>query len=1155
LSKPSFLTESFGRRSLSIVLALILLPIITLSEVASSQEGSETERQKTYRRLVETYLKTGQKEYDEGHFEEAVKTFQMAQGYEEYLTAATRELLSEELEKSQIAVLKRKRALDTFRTVNDLIKQDQLKQAKTYLEKIKDNEFLTEQELKQIAEVFRQIDAQVMEAEIQSQRATNQRITAEQKPVEPTAVVKKPVVSLDARRKETFDLLNDSIALYHTGQLEKAREGFVKVASSELLPPQLRDRVKDYIAQIDRLLPAEQKLVQESEKPVVMAVENAEEAEAGQLTMEAVPEPTAPTTAPKVASPVTGESSYIDVINRKRNTIRSYTKAIVNDAIAKAGEYITKSEFDKARNEIETAALTVNKNQMHLGDELFKEYSSMLKVMAEEIADKEREKIRQQEQQRREQAAEANRRFREQMEIDRENRIAELMENALTYQKQQRYEAALGQLKNLLALDPQNEQAKILKDTLEDMIFFRKQIEVKRESERQRAKILLKTDESGIPYAEELTYPPYWKELIEKPTRQPDKPIGLDPLDAIVYEQLEKVVDLSNLSPGMSFGEVVEILKNSVDPPIQIQPNWKDLLENAEVEQATPAGMDPLTGIKLRKAIEILIAGVTSAQLGEFGEITYVVDEGVVLIGTVDMLPPKMVHRVYDVSDLVAEPANYGQIGRMLGMQNMMMASQGGMMGGMMGGGMMGGMGGGMMGGGMGMGGMGGYGGGMMGGMGGMMGGGMMGGMGGYGGGMMGGGMGGMGMGGMGMGGGMGGYGGGMMGGMGMGGMGMGGMGMGGGMYGGGMMGGQASMMQAQSLLQLIQETIEPDSWFDLSETGEGTIMAYPIQQPRKLAVMQTHEVHQEIEKLLEAMRVSLGNQVAIEAVFLVVTENYLEDIGLDVDFSLNLGSKWGQLSFEQSSAVASTPDISTKIGGSLGGIEAAATVTGGYGSILDDLQVSFLLRAVQAHTDSKAITAPKNTVLSGESAAFSVSDLVTYALPPNTQTGVTGTGVGTSTVQQGTQQQIGFISVGSMLSITPTISHDKKYVLLNIVTTLTDLLRLRTHQVEQVVTTGTVVDTQEYEVTVPETETSSVMTRVSVPDGGTLLLGGQKITAEVEKEAGVPILSKIPIVGRLFSNRSTIRDQKVLLILVKPVIMLQEEREAEAIAGMESEF
>jgi len=395
--------------------------------------------------------------------------------------------------------------------------------------------------------------------------------------------------------------------------------------------------------------------------------------------------------------------------------------------------------------------------------------------------------------------------------------------------------------------------------------------------------------------------------------------------------------------------------------------------------------------------------------------------------------------------------------------------------------------------------------------------------------------------------------GGGMMGG-GMGGMG----GMGGGMMGGGMgmgMGGQGGMMQAQSLVNLIQETIEPDTWFDLSDTGEGTIMTYPMQQPRKLAVMQTHEVHVEIEKLLNAMRESLGNQISIEAVFLVVSENYLEDIGLDVDFSANLGSKWGQLSFEQGSADATKPDTSTKIGGSLGGIASSATIGGGYGSILDDLQVSFLLRAVQAHTDSKAIVAPKNTVLSGESSAFSVSDMVTYALPPNTGTTTTGIGVGTGTTQNQTQQQIGFISVGSMLSITPTISHDKKYVLLNIVTTLTDLLRLRTHQVEQVVTTGTTTGTEQYEVTVPETETSSVMTRVSIPDGGTLLLGGQKITSEIEKEAGVPVLSKIPVIGRLFSNRSTIKDHKILLILVKPVIMLQEEGEADAIAGMESEL
>jgi general secretion pathway protein D len=80
-------------------------------------------------------------------------------------------------------------------------------------------------------------------------------------------------------------------------------------------------------------------------------------------------------------------------------------------------------------------------------------------------------------------------------------------------------------------------------------------------------------------------------------------------------------------------------------------------------------------------------------------------------------------------------------------------------------------------------------------------------------------------------------------------------------------------------------------------------------------------------------------------------------------------------------------------------------------------------------------------------------------------------------------------------------------------------------------------------------------MTRVSVPDGGTLLLGGQKITAEVEKEAGVPVLSKLPIVGRAFRNYSKIKDHKILLILVKPTIILKEEAEAKAVAAMESQY
>ncbi|MFH1717191.1 MAG: hypothetical protein ABIF19_07565 [Planctomycetota bacterium] len=367
-------------------------------------------------------------------------------------------------------------------------------------------------------------------------------------------------------------------------------------------------------------------------------------------------------------------------------------------------------------------------------------------------------------------------------------------------------------------------------------------------------------------------------------------------------------------------------------------------------------------------------------------------------------------------------------------------------------------------------------------------------------------------------------------------------------------------VIQAQSLVQLVQESIEPDSWFDLSDTGEGTVTPYPLQQPKKLAVYNTHAVHQEVEKLLAALRVALGYQVSIEARFLVVSENFLEAVGLDVDFTQNLGSKWGQVTFDQSSDVATQAEP-TQVPLSLGGIGAVSSIVGGYGSILDDLQVAFLLRATQAHRDAKSLTAPVASVLSGESANFNITRMLIFALPPVQQPGVTTVGItggatGTATgTGGGLQPQYMPVPSGSSLSITPIITHDKKNVLLNILTRQQDFLGLRTTHIETPIVGGVGgTDVLTYDVQLPDTETSSLMTRVSVPDGGTLLLGGQRITAEVEKEAGVPILSKIPILGRLFSNRSTVRDSRILLILVKPTIILQEEREAEAIAAMEKE-
>ena len=80
--------------------------------------------------------------------------------------------------------------------------------------------------------------------------------------------------------------------------------------------------------------------------------------------------------------------------------------------------------------------------------------------------------------------------------------------------------------------------------------------------------------------------------------------------------------------------------------------------------------------------------------------------------------------------------------------------------------------------------------------------------------------------------------------------------------------------------------------------------------------------------------------------------------------------------------------------------------------------------------------------------------------------------------------------------------------------------------------------------IQLPTLSAQRIQTMVSVPDGGTLLIGGQKLASETEVESGVPILSKIPILKRLYSSRAMVKDEQVLLILIKPKILIHSEQE-----------
>jgi type II secretory pathway component GspD/PulD (secretin) len=350
-------------------------------------------------------------------------------------------------------------------------------------------------------------------------------------------------------------------------------------------------------------------------------------------------------------------------------------------------------------------------------------------------------------------------------------------------------------------------------------------------------------------------------------------------------------------------------------------------------------------------------------------------------------------------------------------------------------------------------------------------------------------------------------------------------------------------------LIYTIQQTVEPDTWYE--EGGEGRIDQF---SESKLVIYQTPEVHAQIRDLLELLRADLGQQVAIEARFLLVDENFLEDIGLDVDFvNIPLFGNWTDMTVLQNSSAHTVPSPSHNISSSLArgqAFAAPSAVTGvSYNAGLDDLQVEMVLRATQAHANSRQLSAPKAVVLNGESATMRVQttrriktestfNTETLALSDNVSTQVWWWESGNEDIDTGVQ-----------LSITPAITSDKKYVLLRITARLVDLLATTPETAIGFTPGGNLVQ-DVYQL--PTTQVSSIQTRVTVPDRGTVLMGGLTLTAQRDIESGVPVLSKVPVVGRFFSNRSSVRDKQILLIMVKPTILLKEETEADAIAAME---
>jgi hypothetical protein len=127
------------------------------------------------------------------------------------------------------------------------------------------------------------------------------------------------------------------------------------------------------------------------------------------------------------------------------------------------------------------------------------------------------------------------------------------------------------------------------------------------------------------------------------------------PPEADIRSRLAQVVDLSSLTKDVPFSEALEILRNSVEPPLELVVFWTDLWENAYIGPDTPINMQFLGAMQLRKALELLLK-YSSIRLSEVG---FVVEDGFIAIATKEFLRRKLLLNVTGIADLLGAPADF----------------------------------------------------------------------------------------------------------------------------------------------------------------------------------------------------------------------------------------------------------------------------------------------------------------------------------------------------------------------------------------------------------------------------------------------------------------------------------------------------------------
>lgn len=687
-------------------------------------------------------------------------------------------------------------------------------------------------------------------------------------------------------------------------------------------------------------------------------------------------------------------------------------------------------------------------------------------------------------------------------------KIEQLFGTAGQLYKERRFAEAAEAIRQVMSIDPSNSRARLLLDMFEDRASLDAQAALNATLGRQQRSAIADAREALVPWHQDILYPKNWVEISAR-RRGIEKGFGMGDED----NELNRLLDKEKGMPEFNFtdtplDQVADFL--SEYHKVNLNIDWDDLNNNG-VERDKPVSIK-LKDVTFRTALKELLS-----QVGGETPLAFTIGEGLIRIATKEKLDRDKFILVYDIRDLLVN------VPRFVGPEVDLQQQQ------------------------------------------------QLGGQGGGGGGQ--------------------------------------------GIFGGGQGGQNNQGEQGQEganqglidqIMDIIRQTVEPDSWRE-SGGGNGALRELNGQ----LIVYNTSDAQRQVSNLLAQLRETRALQIAVESRFLIVTANFLQEIGVDIDFVLNQGSAPFDQAFNAQgvgirdnatgapvllprrfSRAGVLPAVPGIGGGQLGSVvptspyghpglipsgtgisphfnnttpipiqnntlslvnpsgintgvpnsladEVISPAFSIAGSFLDNLQVDFLIRATEANRRSSVVQAPRLLMFNGQRAFVAIQRQRQYVSSLTPVVAEAAVAV---------QPVIGQVASGTVLDVEGTISADRRYVTLTVRTSMSEDPTFERFEIQ-----GRSGSSPSLFVLLPDQQIRTINTTVSVPDGGTVLLGGLKQVGEVEVEAGVPILSKIPVLKRAFTNATTVKDSQTLLILLKTKILIQKEAEDDVFPGLSS--